>query len=96
MYYILVQRRTAQMEKWKILNIKIELGNAMLPEGSRFILDHDKDRTPILYICFGSNSQECARTIEGIDEYLSDYYKLTFKRSLTLNAAYRVLTGRLF
>ena len=82
------------MEKWKILNIKIELGNAMLPEGSRFILDHDKDYTPVLYLCVKGNCQEVARTIEEIDEYFSDWYKLEFRYKE--NSAIRVLTGRLF
>ena len=82
------------MNKWRILIIKIELGNAMLPEGSRFILDHVKNRTPVLFLCIKGNYQEVARTIEGIDEYLSDWYKLEFRNKE--NSAIRVLTGRLF
>ncbi len=82
------------MEKWKILNIKIELAEAMLPEGTRFILDHDEDRTPVLYLCLKGDYQEVARGIEDIDEYFSDWYKLEFRTKE--NSAVRVLTGRLF
>lgn len=82
------------MEKWKILNIKIELAEAMLPEGTHFILDHDKDYTPVLYLSIKGQCSEEARGIDSIDEYFSDWYKLEFRTKE--NSAVRVLTGRLF
>ena len=81
------------MTKFEKLIIKIQLANAMMEYENHFVLDYEGDYNPVLK--YGRITMEVyARGIDEIDDYLSDFFKLTFKHNT--NVLEKFLAGRIF
>lgn len=83
------------MTKFEKLTTKVQLANALMDGIGEFILDHRIDYTPVLKFRTDKGvTGEYAQGIDDIDEYLTDYFKLTFKNNS--NHLKKFLEGRIF
>ena len=84
-----------KMTKFEKLTTKIQLANALMDGLGEFILDHKNDYTPVLRFRNDKGMLgEYAKGIDDIDEYLTDYFKLTFRNNN--NHLKGFLEGRIF